>query len=182
MLKRIFEMSNYKSACYQTGIFWAVKSVMNYRDPTRESWHEDVVDPESDGSWNDVSGQTEGQSALLIALQREPEGVHKFRSLRSVRRARCRVARGDWVLLQDGAGSVSIIAHTHDIMQVETSPGADTVVRLWLNGCSEPREGDYGELWAPTPDMSRCMLVKYELTHLTVVQRNAHADYDVYSL
>jgi hypothetical protein len=182
MLKRIFEMSNYKSACYQAGVFWAVKSVMNYRDPQRASWHEDVLDPVSDGSWSTVGAQMEGQSALLLALQREPEGVNRVRSLRSVRRMRCRVAVGDWVLLQDLEGCISIIARVRDIMQVEICTQEGTVVRLWVDGCSEPCEGERGELWAPTPGMSKCMLIKYELTYFTPVQRHVHAAHDVYTL
>jgi hypothetical protein len=176
-LKRIFEMSNYKSAAYHTGVFWAVKAVMNYRDPNRASWHDDVVDPMTD-SWLLLAELT--LSPLLQALQREPELVLRVRPLRSVRRERCCLTVGVWVLVQQG--DMSIIARVRDIMQVEISQGegATAVVRIWVDGCCEPREGMNAELWAPKADMDQCMLVKYELTYISIARRQQHDEHDVY--
>jgi hypothetical protein len=180
-LKSIFEMNNGKSACYEVGVFWAVKSVMNYRDPTRGSWHEDTLDPLND-AWSQPDAPQDS-SPLLLALLREPDCVIRFRLLRSARRARSRVAVGEWLLLQDSSAGVSIIARVRDMMEVETmSSQPTTVVRLWVDGCCEPREGESGDLWAPKPGMSKCMLVKYECTHITCLQRHIYDAHDVYSI
>ena len=39
VLKRMFEISNWKTAPYTVCKHWATKSVMHYRDPARESWY-----------------------------------------------------------------------------------------------------------------------------------------------
>ena len=51
VLKRIFEMGSANSAAYRVGMFWAVRSVMYYRDPHRASWYEDAMDARPECSW-----------------------------------------------------------------------------------------------------------------------------------
>ena len=176
VLKRVFDMASYKSAAYRVGLFWAVNSVRNYRDPHRSSWHEDVIDVA--GAWQDL-----GATPFHTALASQAGAACRIRCLRSVSRSRERISAGDWVLAQDQG--VSVIGCIADMVQVllpapipENTP--QSVVRMWLDGCSEPRVGQSSELWAPTPDMSRCMLLHYESTHLTKVNRQPHPGYDVY--
>lgn len=169
-------MASYKSAAYRTGTFWAVKSVMNYRDPHRASWHEDVVDLK-DECWQDLT-----TSAFHVALA--SKHALRFRAVRSVSRARELIAVSDWVLVQ--SEDWSVIGRVLDVVQVEMSSadslGMTSAVRLWLDCCHEPRLGQHGELWAPKPDRSKCMLVEYEHTHVQTVERASYASHDVYTL
>ena len=48
VLKRMFAMTNYKSAPVSVCKTWAMKAVQHYRDPSRASWYEDDVEPTTD--------------------------------------------------------------------------------------------------------------------------------------
>ena len=173
VLKRVFEMGSAKSACYRMGLFWAVKSVMNYRDRHRAAWHEDSIDVRPESVWRAIDSTLSPFDALLAKDHR----LLRVRSLRSVVRWRERFTVGDWLLVQDDAGN-GVIGRLRDLMQAEMHEQA--VVRMWLDGCADPRYGERGELWSAKPDYAKCMCIELENVHLTYLRRQEHAKYDVY--
>ena len=181
VLKRIFEMGSAKSACYRTGVFWAAKSVMNYRDEHRASWYNDSIDVRPGCNWINPTESTSPFHALLARLD---VSVTRLRSLRSVTHARQRVNVGDWILTQSESSTTSVIGRVRDIVQAEQHTGSDAraVVRMWLDGCVDPRYGVHGEIWAVKPDFTKCLLVEYECTHVSVLIRSTHDEHDVYIL
>jgi hypothetical protein len=178
-IKASFEASNYKSAPYYAGMFWAVKAVRHWRDPKRASWFEDAIVAESDWASDLHTGP---QAAITKALLGEREPVRSVRSLKQVMRARVTITVGDWVLVQDAGAN--FITRVRDMVQacIHSDDRNVLVVRLWCTGYTVPMAGLSDEMWAKKPDYGAAHLVKYEYSHVTVVQRSEHAAYDVYSM
>ena len=131
--------------------------------------------------WFELAASDSPFHTLIV---RHDSSMKRARFLRSVMRARERVGVGDWVLAQDTEAETSVIGRVRDIVQAEQQQeqqqSTRAFVRLWLDGVVDPRVGERGELWAVKPNFTKCMMIHYESTHVTAVQRCVHAQHDVY--
>ena len=91
VLKRIFELGSAKSAAYCVGMFWALRSVINYQDPHHTSWYEDAVDVRPECSWFELQVSPSPFHQLLA----KDATLLRARHLRSVICACEQVAEGD---------------------------------------------------------------------------------------
>ena len=168
VLKKMFDMTNYKSAAYSVGNFWAMKAVMHYRDPRRRSWYEDSVEPDEE-FLTDIK-EVASQSTLLRLVMTGGEAPAAVRMLTSVSRGPDTVTVGDWVVVQQGetrhAGRVKGMLQavvTQELRVVR-------VVRMLLahvTGCSE---GALNELWSEVAPDTSVSVAKFEYVHVTLVR------------
>ena len=92
--------------------FWAVKSVMHYRDPTRASWYEDRVDPLLDFC---VPAEYDAASRLVAMLNQEAV-ISSARPLKSVSRAGSKEVRlGDWVFVMNAQSNKKACAEATQV-------------------------------------------------------------------
>ena len=176
----MFEMTNYKSAAYTVGTFWATKAVMHYRDPRRRSWYEDSVQPD-DLPFNTNVSQLAEQSRLLRLVIEGGEHPMAVRMLSSVTRGPDTVHVGDWVFLQKN--EVSMVGHVKGMLQAALKRDEQVVhvVRLFVAHATVPRVGAYNELWSDiAPETAVCVL-KFEYVHATVVCRTLAYDHPPYA-
>lgn len=173
VLKKMFEMTNYKSAAYNVGTFWAAKVVLHYRDPRRRSWYEDSVSP--DGAFDmDVQQIAKDSSLLKLVLQGEvPIGI---RMLSSVSRGPDTVSVGDWVLVQQD--TTNMVGLVKDMIQtlLERDGQVVRVVRMLLSCVAEAFVGSYAELFSEAAPATSASLVAFEYVHLTVVRCTPSVD------
>ena len=168
VLKKMFDMTNYKSAAYSVGNFWAMKAVMHYRDPRRRSWYEDSVEPDEE-FLTDIK-QVASQSMLLRLVMTGGEVPAAVRMLTSVSRGPDTVTVGDWVVVQQGetryAGRVKGMLQaviTQELRVVR-------VVRLLLAHVTACSEGALNELWSEMAPHTSVSVAKFEYVHVTVVR------------
>jgi hypothetical protein len=182
LLKRAFEMTNYKSAAYTVGLFWAAKSVMHYRDAARISWYDDSIELASSRDSDFTALAQATRSKLVLACLQLPQPPLAIRRLQSVTRGADHVQLGDWVLLQQA--DITCITRVKEIVQAQIIRGelASFVIRMWCEGCTSPHFDECGGLWADKPDMGNATLVSLEEVHVSVVTRNEHSVYDTYKL
>ena len=168
VLKKMFEMTNYKSAAYNVGTFWAAKAVLHYRDPRRRSWHEDSVEP--DGAFDTDVQQIANHSSLVQLVIREGELPIGVRMLSSVSRGPDTVSVGDWVLVQKDA--TNMVGLVKDMLQalLERDEQVVRVVRMLLSCVAEAGVGSYTELWSVAAPATSASVVRLEYVHLTVVR------------
>jgi hypothetical protein len=77
VLKRLFDMTNYKSAPVSVCKTWAMKAVLHYRDPSRASWYEDDVEPTTDFETDFKSDMLTGSVlARVLSVEQPPPSCH----------------------------------------------------------------------------------------------------------
>ena len=181
VLKRMFEMTNYKSAPYTVALFWAVKAVMHYRDRRRVSWYEDSCELASNDLQTNLL-ELAATSKLIAACLEQPLPVCAIHLLKSVTRGPDSFRIGDWVLVQ--LGDQSRISRIADMLQAHVLRELEycLVVRMWCDSCVEPKLDTSGKLWSDKPNANDTMLVCLEDVHVSVVTRNQLHTHDTYSL
>jgi hypothetical protein len=173
ILKRMFDMCNWKSAPYTVAKHWATKSVMHYRDPARGSWFKDEVLPASEFK-TDV-GAVAAQSQLVRGLLTLPgEPPESLRFLKSVSRGPEEVRLGDWVLLEQ-VGARVMVGCVDQMIQVSFKDEANSFIRMWCSQCKEVHEEPATlALWSAPGLSGSCMLVKFERMQVWVVSRSTN--------
>lgn len=162
-------MTNYKSAAYTVGTFWAAKAVMHYRDPRRRSWFEDSVSPDDAPFHTDVPAFST-HSPLVQLMIREQELPSAVRMIQSVTRGPDTVRSGDWVLVQQD--HTNMVGQVKSMLQalIDQDGQVARVVRLLVAHAAQPSAGSYNVMWsAIAPEYSAC-LVSLECVHVTVVR------------
>jgi hypothetical protein len=71
ILKRMFEMTNYKSAPTSVATFWLVRAIQRWRNPARTSWHEDTVEASSETHF-DVAEQCTINPCIRACIELRP--------------------------------------------------------------------------------------------------------------
>jgi hypothetical protein len=143
VLKRIFEITNYKAAPMAVCNFWATKSVLHYRDSKRASWVEADVEPDGDYllSWAPGSSAYDNSRFLKILVHMQPNAcpMQAVRFLRSVRRGGDMVRLHDTVLIR--RGGKAWVGRVDEMVQFSqqsiSTQRLTTVVRLWITRCRE---------------------------------------------
>jgi hypothetical protein len=181
VLKRMFEMTNYKSAPYTVGVFWATKAVMHYRDRRRVSWYEDSCELASVDLLTNLI-ELSATSPLIAACLQQPLTLCAVRMLKSVTRGPNSFHNGDWVLIQQG--DTRRLTRIADMLQAHVLRDQQyvIVIRLWCVGRVEPHTNTDGRMWGDKPSNDDVMLVCLEDLHVSVVTRNQQPTHDTYSL
>ena len=181
LVKRMFDMTNYKSAPTTVMEFWIAKASMQHRDQTRASWYDDEVETSSD--WHTDIPQMCAKSRLIReCVETLGELPNAVRFLRSVQRGHAEVGLNDHVLLQspvgdDLVGRVMMLAQLRFTGDEESS--SQTIVRMWCEDCAVPiTEGD--QLRVSSDAELQDTLVRYESTVVTVMSRTACGDDHLY--
>ena len=170
ILKRMFDMTNWKSAPWSVAKHWATKSVMHYRDPARGTWYTDAVVPESD--WTCDVPSLARSSQLLSALLKLGETLQSVRVISRVTRGPDEVRRGDWVVVRQ-ANSPARAGRVEQMMQCLAPGGAFSYVRFWCANVKEVHDDETNSvIWAPSGDSSQRMVVFFEKMHVEVVVRS----------
>lgn len=167
ILKRMFEMTNWKSAPSTVARHWATKSLMHYRDPARGTWYTDEVVPESEWMF-DVSALAPSSHLIAAILQlREP--LQSARAISRVTRGPDDVKRGDWVVVRQH-GNPSRVGQVREMMQC-VAPGAPfSVIRLWCEKVKQAHDDEISSvLWAASGDSAQKMVVYFEKMSVEVV-------------
>ena len=167
ILKRMFNMCNWKSAPWTVATHWATKSVMHYRDPARGTWYTDKVVSESD--WTcDLSSLARG-SQMVSALLQLGEPLQSVRPISRVTRGPDEVRRGDWVVVRQ-ANSPARAGKVEQMMQCLAPGGAFSFVRLWCANVKEVHDDEEScVMWADLGDSRKNMVVSFEKVHVEVV-------------
>ena len=178
VLKRMFDMCNWRSAPHTVCIHWATKSVMHYRDPARGSWYTDAVKAESEeAGWAyDVEAIAHrspgGLAAALVQLQETPQAV---RSIVSVTRGRDEVCRGDWIVVRQ-VGVDPIAGEVKEMMQCIAPGSAFSFIRMWCTNCKPLREDELsGVMYALSAASAGRMLVRFECMQVEAVVRSVRS-------
>lgn len=175
VLKRIFEITNYKAAPMAVCNFWATKSVLHYRDSKRASWVEADVEPDGDYllSWAPGSSAYDNSRFLqiLVHMQLDACRIQAARFLRSVRRGGDLVRLHDTVLVRRGVQAW--VGRVDEMVELSQQSGITqrptTVVRLWITRCRTACLDD-GDVCVKALETASCALhVTYEDTHVQAV-------------
>ena len=175
VLKRIFEITNYKAAPMAVCNFWATKSVLHYRDSKRASWVEADVEPDGDFllSWAPGSSAYDNSRFLqiLVHMQLDACRIQAARFLRSVRRGGDLVRLHDTVLVRRGVQAW--VGRVDEMVELSQQSGITqrptTVVRLWITRCRTACLDD-GDVCVKALETASCALhVTYEDTHVQAV-------------
>ena len=182
VLKRIFEITNYKAAPMAVCNFWATKSVLHYRDSKRASWVEADVEPDGDYllSWAPGSSAYDNSRFLqiLVHMQLDACRIQAARFLRSVRRGGDLVRLHDTVLVRRGVKAW--VGRVDEMVQFSqqsiSTQRLMTVVRLWITRCREACLDD-GDVCVEAIKTSCALNVTYEDTHVqAVIEAAEHGD------
>ena len=175
VLKRIFEITNYKAAPMAVCNFWATKSVLHYRDSKRASWVEADVEPDGDYllSWAPGSSAYDNSRFLqiLVHMQLDACRIQGARFLRSVRRGGDLVRLHDTVLVRRGVQAW--VGRVDEMVELSQQSGITqrltTVVRLWITRCRTACLDD-GDVCVKALETASCAVhVTYEDTHVQAV-------------
>ena len=181
VLKRIFEITNYKAAPMAVCTFWASKSVLHYRDSKRASWLEAEVEPDGDYllSWAPGSSAHDNSRFLqiLVHTQLKDCPIQAARFLRSVRRGGDLVQLHDTVLIR--RGDKAWVGRVDEMVQLSQqniiTQRLMTVVRLWITRC-KPACLDDGDVCVKVLQTSCALHVTYEDTHVQAVIETEQGD------
>ena len=144
-LKRMFLMTNWKSAPYDAAVNWATKSVMHYRDPSRCAWHEDVVNATTEFA----PLTSVPHSPIVRALQTMPgQQPYAVRFLCSFNRGPDEVRNGDWLFMQQAGDCEAIVGVVEQMLQATFLHQGFSVVRLWCAQCKKVHLDELGRIIA----------------------------------
>jgi hypothetical protein len=178
VLKRMFEMTNFKNATTSVHTFWIYKAVQHWKDPKRATWYNDQVEPASDFSFEleDLS-----QHSVLLRVLLKNMTPYAVRFLRGVTRNNDEIRLNDWILLTDQHIG-SQIAKVSEMAQANVLQDgvAKSFIRLWLVRCSTPLTDTAGHMTISKTADRTCMYVKYEEVQISLVSHTEHADHDAY--
>ena len=207
-MKRMFRMSNWKSAAYDTAVNWATKSVMHYRDPARCAWHQDAVFATSEFVPL-ASAASSPLARLLMALPHSTQ-PYAVRFLSHFMRGPDEVHLGDWLLLQRSGINlpvptflyqptctnppvptylyqptctnppvgVSQVGIVDHMVQATYAGQGGSSVRLLCTQCKDVRVDESGRMWAAPGASTKCLLVMLECMQVRVVARTLSSERD----
>lgn len=188
VIKRMFEMCNYKIAPYTVATHWATKSVMHYRDPTRCSWYEATVSPLklADGTTNfeyDLQKFAQKNKHAAKIVEDEAAAGRKVTSMRclsSVLRGPDQVRLKDWVVISNGHQEPEAAGQVTDLFECRLEDSASSVVRLRVASLKDVATDDDGNIWAVSGPSLSDAIVQFEGWLVEVVVRQETAQRDVF--
>ena len=170
VLKRMFAMTNYKSAPVSVAKIWAMKAVLHYRDPSRASWYEDEVEPTTDFE-SDLRSELFAGSELVRVLSAQQPLPRAVRIIALVSRGGVNVRVNDWVLVRrDANGWIGRASEMAEVAQADHRGMTVQVVRIWLRGTKPAVASDDGQLYVSRTESSFAMLVLYESMLVSAVE------------
>ena len=172
VLKRMFDMCNWKVAPQTVARHWATKSVMHYRDPKRGAWYTDEVVADADWAHEGEPLQTliRGSELLRALLPSCP--LQAARPISRVTRGPDDLKRGDWVVWRQ-PDSPARVGKVEQMMQCLRPGEAFSFVRMWCAQCKEIHEDEVNSImWAVLGDSKQKALVSFEKVHIDVVVRS----------
>ena len=170
VLKRMFAMTNYKSAPVSVAKIWAMKAVLHYRDPSRASWYEDEVEPTTDFE-SDLRSELFAGSELVRVLSAQQPPPRAVRIIALVSRGGVNVRVNDWVLVRrDANGWIGRASEMAEVAQADHRGMTVQVVRIWLRGTKPAVASDDGQLYVSRTESSFAMLVLYESMLVSAVE------------
>lgn len=181
ILKRMFNMTNWKAAPYTVARNWATKSVMHYRDPARGSWYTNEVDANSEW-YSDVESLAK-RSRLIRALVSTAadatlSDLRSARFLRRVTRGRDEVKCGDWLVVRQ-QGMPARVGRVEQMAQCNMRGVSSSVIRLWCEQSKKIHDDlESSVMWAAQGDSEQCLLVSFETVYVEVVVRSVRATRD----
>jgi len=107
VIKRLFEMTNYKNAPYAVASYWSMKTALRLISPGVKSatWFDEVAHASSNEVLCDLSAASKA-SPLVLLLHDSMAGLHSVQHLASFQRDSVEVRLGDFILAsvqgQDG--------------------------------------------------------------------------------
>ena len=118
-LKRLFNMTNYRSAAYTVATLWAAVAKQRYRDPQRVTWHHDTVHPLSDPDFYKLADSTMSRAMALGVQKERPSTV---RHLHSFERDGREITRSDWVMVScySGGTVTTVVGRISEMVQMNT--------------------------------------------------------------
>lgn len=130
VLKRMFNMTNYKSAPRTVANMWSLKAALTLESDVPRQWYEDVIVPAGELLSSMAAVRAASTTSMLVRVclqQPDHRGMTAVRMLRSVLRGPEEIKVKCWVLIDDGATRcVGIV----DEMAQFSLTGAN-VIRLW---------------------------------------------------
>lgn len=140
VLKRMFEMTNYKTAVASASTLWAAKHSLNLLNVNRSEWFENDVTASSEFTPITVS-DLQGSASVLLCMCAHPAHLSSY-SLLSCYRFVSAVTRGpvdlkvnSWVLItQQGTSHACYLSE-----MVQLVLGAASVIRMRLTACRQAK-------------------------------------------
>ena len=157
VLKRLFSMTNYKSAPQTVARLWSLKAARGLATGARIAWFEDVLVHAGD-LCTDME-QACRESLLLQACR--VEQVRASRMLRSILRGPEQITLQGWILVRDG--EEAYVARVAEIAQLSLE--LDTVIRLLCRNCRVVASGSMdaaGQIEVSLDDHATVRLVQLE--------------------
>jgi hypothetical protein len=130
VLKRMFNMTNYKSAPRSVANMWSLKAAFTLESAVPREWYEDVIVPSGELLSSMAAVRAASTTSMLVRVclqQPDHFGTTAVRMLRSVLRGPAEIKVKCWVLIDDGA---SLCVGVVDEM-AQFSLTCANVIRLW---------------------------------------------------
>ena len=134
VLKRMLEMSNYKTAPATAMKIWAAKHSLNLSDANRSEWFEDDVTPSSE--FMPIQHQHLGtsQSFLMRMCASDSQSISSYRFLSAFTRGPLDINVNTWVLISVKGGG-NYAGYLGEMAQIVL--GSASVIRMRLSECRE---------------------------------------------
>ena len=136
VLKRLFEMSNYKTAPFTAARLWAAKHSLNLLNTVRSEWFEDDVTASSE-LVRITLPELQGSASPLLRMCAHPAHISSytalsaFRFLSALTRGPIDIKVNSWVLIS--LAGASYVGHLSEMAQLVV--GSASVVRMRLTSC-----------------------------------------------
>ena len=164
ILKRLFSMTNYKSAPMAVAKLWSLKAARVLTVGARAAWFEDVVIP----AGNLITDLTKCAASKVVCMCLQTEKPMAVRMLRGVVRGPEEIALQGWVHVV--LGSMTVVGRVEDIVQL--SFVSTNAIRVLCCGCQRVDEGsvdDVGRLYISKDPVECDVLFRLEDVMLSVL-------------
>lgn len=132
VLKKMFNLTNYKSAPHTVMSFWSSKSARRLQATSKEGWFEDVCRPV--GLLINLQQGVDLSSPLIAWCMRSGEQLVSFQHLSHFQRGRVTIKVGEWVLCSEkSAGSSYWVGRVVELAQCHRRI-SNYVVRMRCDG------------------------------------------------
>jgi len=176
VLKRMFDMTNYKNATTSVHTFWLYKAVQHWKDPKRAAWYSNEVEAASD--FHPVREfPALAEHSVLIRVLLQNMTPYSVRFLRSVTRHNDEIKLNDWIIITDES---SVIGKLTEMVQANTLENdmATSYIRLWVVNCATPITDASGHMRISKSDAKACMYVQYDKVQISLVSHTEHTSHD----
>lgn len=129
ILKRMFSMTNYKSAPMSVAKLWSLKAARS----SRVGWFEDVLIPAGELRV-DLHAARQASTLVDSCIRAMGSAVLSVRMLKSVVRGPEEIKLEGWVQVASAA-STTVVARIVEMVQVSLLPPHGTVIRLLCHEC-----------------------------------------------